>query len=407
VPPADDDTITDGDTSKGGGSVHSMKPGIKLLGHYKPLEKGLSFSSVTSVYSLSSVLNYRHSAPDAESSSLDLRSFGFAPRLPYSLSVSSVSSVLTPNKSLVTTSVNSVSSVVSLKPPHKAANAKGHKANKKYFTTHSRRARRHAYQDEPYFVVYAIHTDHLGTPIAMTNDDGEIVWTMNQSPFGEVPNINDDFDEDDVHITLNLRFPGQYFDEESGLNYNWHRYYDPQAGIYLQHDAVILFKKKSHEIISGWMPLISTYNYVGNDPMWFLDPWGLWAMGFSITVSTVAPTSGGGGLYGINGEYTSSNGFHWYKFFTPQEDLSSGFNPGISVTGNIASGDRPWTGPFEEGSGSFDVFTGGYFNSPLDQKEAGYYGINFGFNLGFPVGLGFARTKYKRAFPDEGDKPCK
>jgi RHS repeat-associated protein len=86
---------------------------------------------------------------------------------------------------------------------------------------------------------YAIHVDHLGTPIAMTNINGDVVWENRFGPFGEPVESfpNEDPDQDENFVTLNLRFPGQYFDEESGLHYNWNRYYEPETGRYLQADA--------------------------------------------------------------------------------------------------------------------------------------------------------------------------
>jgi len=68
-------------------------------------------------------------------------------------------------------------------------------------------------REERDFVVYAIHTDHLGTPIAMTDESGQIAWPMRLSPFGRVLELNEDADGDGVPVPLNLRFPGQYYDE--------------------------------------------------------------------------------------------------------------------------------------------------------------------------------------------------
>jgi RHS repeat-associated protein len=61
----------------------------------------------------------------------------------------------------------------------------------------------------------------------------------------------------------NLRFPGQYFDAETGLHYNWHRYYDPSTGRYISADPIGL---------DGGMNL---YLYTGANPVNFIDPMGL------------------------------------------------------------------------------------------------------------------------------------
>ena len=66
---------------------------------------------------------------------------------------------------------------------------------------------------------YYYHNDHLGTPQLLTNQTQEVVWHANYSTFGEATLTRED-------ITNNLRFAGQYFDGETGLHYNWHRYYD-------------------------------------------------------------------------------------------------------------------------------------------------------------------------------------
>jgi len=105
-----------------------------------------------------------------------------------------------------------------------------------------------------------IHADGLGSPRAVTDDAGAVQWkwTFASNPFGEnipVPTSG---------YTLNLRFPGQYFDTESGLNYNINRNYEAASGRYLQSDPLGIFSGQAN-----------TYAYVQNNPLRGIDPLGL------------------------------------------------------------------------------------------------------------------------------------
>lgn len=76
------------------------------------------------------------------------------------------------------------------------------------------------------------HNDHLGTPQKMTSINGASVWSATHESFGMA--VIDPAST----ITNNLRFPGQYYDQETGLHYNYHRYYDPTSGRYLRTDPI-------------------------------------------------------------------------------------------------------------------------------------------------------------------------
>ncbi len=105
---------------------------------------------------------------------------------------------------------------------------------------------------------YFYHDDHLGTPVAMTDVNGAVVWAAQYDSFGKaVVDMT-------ATVTNNLRFPGQYYDEETGLHYNWNRYYDPSTGRYITTDP-IGFEGED----------VNLYRYAQSNPINFADPLGL------------------------------------------------------------------------------------------------------------------------------------
>jgi RHS repeat-associated protein len=85
-------------------------------------------------------------------------------------------------------------------------------------------------------IVY-LHTDHMNTPRKATDAQARLVWSWTSDAFGSNA-ANEDTDSNGSATMINVRFPGQYFDAESGLHYNWNRYYDPRAGRYTQSDPI-------------------------------------------------------------------------------------------------------------------------------------------------------------------------
>ena len=110
--------------------------------------------------------------------------------------------------------------------------------------------------------IYYAHNDHLGTPHMLSDETGVAVWSAIYDPFGKAA-VNEDHDADGNSITLNIRFPGQYYDIESGLHYNYFRYYDPGTGRYITSDPI------------GLSDDLNTYAYVGLNPIKYIDPLGL------------------------------------------------------------------------------------------------------------------------------------
>jgi RHS repeat-associated protein len=107
--------------------------------------------------------------------------------------------------------------------------------------------------------VYHFHTDPVGTPLEVTDDRGELVWAGDYAAWGKVrhqagPHAT-------ARIEQNLRLPGQYADDSTGLHYNTFRYYDPDLGRFISPDP------------TGLAGGENLYSYAPNPTGW-VDPWG-------------------------------------------------------------------------------------------------------------------------------------
>ncbi|CAN7676997.1 RHS repeat-associated core domain-containing protein [Pseudomonas brassicacearum] len=103
------------------------------------------------------------------------------------------------------------------------------------------------------------HLDHLGTPQELTSFSGQIVWSARYNGYGQLTELQHGGGE---QLEQPLRFQGQYFDPESGLHYNRHRYYNPETGRYLTPDP--------SKLAGG----LNGYRYTLNPTGW-VDPLGL------------------------------------------------------------------------------------------------------------------------------------
>lgn len=158
--------------------------------------------------------------------------------------------------------------------------------------------------------IYYYHTDHLGAPQIMTNSAGATVWKANYEPFGWAVVTNQ-------VIQNNVRLAGQYFDSETGLHYNWHRYYDPKVGRYITSDPI------------GLRGGLNTYLYAHANPLRFTDPTGLRVM---VTGHIAASPLG---------RVTNPNSFHTSLYLEPDDPCTCKIKPitvgAQSIGGNLVS----------------------------------------------------------------------
>lgn len=103
-------------------------------------------------------------------------------------------------------------------------------------------------------MLYFVRTDHIGRPVFATDTAGTVVWTSSYLPFGSIRVSSG--------LPIDLRFPGQWFQSESGLFQNWMRDYDPTTGRYLQADPL------------GLIDGASVYGYARQSPLYWIDPTG-------------------------------------------------------------------------------------------------------------------------------------
>jgi RHS repeat-associated protein len=144
--------------------------------------------------------------------------------------------------------------------------------------------------------VFFVEADHLGTPREITDPDYGLVWTWWGEPFGTTSPFQGN-DANGQLFVYNLRFPGQYFDQESGLHYNYYRDYDPQTGRYIQSDPI------------GLLGGVNTYAYVAGNTVSFTDPYGLASCTYSISSHTLICTPNAGGdplTLGPNGVWSGN-----------------------------------------------------------------------------------------------------
>jgi RHS repeat-associated protein len=156
-----------------------------------------------------------------------------------------------------------------------------------------------------------VHVNHLGAPIAATDETDHAIWQADYAPYGQVIRTSAN---GNTPYTLALRLPGQWEDAESGLYYNDFRYYDPQAGRYLSPDPLGRLAER--------LGSPNAYAYVNNNPLSYIDPWGLILFAFDGTENTDDPD------WQTKNDSSPSNVLHFHDLY---DDGNRRYITGVGV----------------------------------------------------------------------------
>ncbi len=209
---------------------------------------------------------------------------------------------------------------------------------------------------------YYVHTDHLNTPRRITNRNTNIiVWRWDSDPFGNGAAVQNP--QGTVTVTYNLRFPGQYYQAESGLSQNVQRDFDPLTGKYIESDPI------------GLNGGINTYAYVGSNPLSRSDVYGLSSLSFNRATGSLD-------VFDHDGNFLFS-----------------------CAAGNNVT--RSSKGPFPRGT-----FPYSWYNPHPESGPTGQYGSHgiFIFNVSGRTGMGVHSGRSGPQSPTQGcirtDDPC-
>ncbi len=114
---------------------------------------------------------------------------------------------------------------------------------------------------QPFDAIAWYQCDHLGTPMELTDHNGDVAWSAQYKAWGEAKQERSAWAKQ-VGLNNPIRFQGQYHDHETGLHYNRYRYYDPAVGRFVGQDPI------------SYAGGLNLFVYAPN-PIDWIDPWGL------------------------------------------------------------------------------------------------------------------------------------
>jgi RHS repeat-associated protein len=175
--------------------------------------------------------------------------------------------------------------------------------------------------------ILSVRADHIGRPVFATNASGAKVWTMSFDPFGTLTASTGN--------PIAARFPGQWFQSESGLHQNWMRDYDPTTERYIQPDPL------------GLIDGASVYGYARQSPLRYTDPTGEFVpQAVACLVNPICRAAAGAAAGLILGYLFDDDGCYFWT--EALEDAGTGAFSAKAAGRGAAPILRP-TGPFREG----------------------------------------------------------
>ncbi|WP_114240176.1 RHS repeat-associated core domain-containing protein [Dyella sp. C9] len=215
----------------------------------------------------------------------------------------------------------------------------------------------------------AIHDDQLGRPEVMTDTNKTIVWRARNFAFDRTVTVAN-------AVPLNLGFPGQYYDAESGLWNNGFRDYSPAAGRYIESDPL------------GLAAGINTYAYVGSNPLINADPYGLWTFQIGLSLSGSLGPLSFNGSFGIALDSCGTVAAYKEGGFGTGAGADVQVGVGVHTTNGDTLSDL--NGPFVNGSVSAGEGVSGTLDALVGTGSHGQVVSGGGFTVG--AGLGGATS---------------
>jgi len=232
----------------------------------------------------------------------------------------------------------------------------------------------------------SVHTDWLGRPELVTGASSPTVtWRASNAVYDRKVTL-------DNIGGLNVFLPGQYYDSESDLYYNWHRYYDSGTGRYVQSDPI------------GLRGGVNTYAYANGNPLLRSDPTGLATLQVGVAGSWFTGLFGAQG--GIGVAFDTHGGFSFYDYAGPTVGVGVNEGWGLSVQVSNAKTVDDLGGLFNNASISGGVLVGGTldtFSGTSDHGDIIGGGFTLGQDLGASVSVGPTWTSLWNPF---GKRPC-